>query len=42
MNTNTVYAFLLFSAILMEYLHVALRPVIEVPLLFTRSEVLLH
>ncbi|XP_040919093.1 putative short-chain dehydrogenase/reductase family 42E member 2 [Toxotes jaculatrix] len=27
------------AAILVEYLHVALRPVIEVPLLFTRSEV---
>ncbi|XP_038556255.1 putative short-chain dehydrogenase/reductase family 42E member 2 [Micropterus salmoides] len=27
------------AAILMEYLHVALRPVIEVPLVFTRSEV---
>ncbi|XP_047428107.1 putative short-chain dehydrogenase/reductase family 42E member 2 [Mugil cephalus] len=27
------------AAILMEYLHVALRPLIEVPLLFTRSEV---
>ncbi|KAL3053773.1 hypothetical protein OYC64_006155 [Pagothenia borchgrevinki] len=27
------------AAILVEYLHLALRPVIEVPLLFTRSEV---
>lgn len=33
--------FLLLSAILVEYLHVVLRPVIEVPLLFTRSEVIL-
>uniref|UniRef100_A0A3B4ZTI9 Putative short-chain dehydrogenase/reductase family 42E member 2 n=1 Tax=Stegastes partitus TaxID=144197 RepID=A0A3B4ZTI9_9TELE len=29
---------LVYSAILVEYLHVVLRPVIEVPLLFTRSE----
>uniref|UniRef100_A0A3Q0TCG6 Short chain dehydrogenase/reductase family 42E, member 2 n=1 Tax=Amphilophus citrinellus TaxID=61819 RepID=A0A3Q0TCG6_AMPCI len=30
---------LVYSAILVEYLHVVLRPVITVPLLFTRSEV---
>ncbi|XP_063760411.1 putative short-chain dehydrogenase/reductase family 42E member 2 isoform X2 [Eleginops maclovinus] len=29
------------AAILFEYLHLALRPVIEVPLLFTRSEVIM-
>ncbi len=37
----SVCVFLLFSAILVEYLHVVLRPVIEVPLLFTRSEVIM-
>lgn len=36
--TTLIYA--LFQAILVEYLHVALRPVITVPLLFTRSEVI--
>uniref|UniRef100_A0A667XE09 Short chain dehydrogenase/reductase family 42E, member 2 n=1 Tax=Myripristis murdjan TaxID=586833 RepID=A0A667XE09_9TELE len=30
------------AAILMEYLHVALRPIIEIPLLFTRNEVNRH
>lgn len=34
--------FFLFQAILVEYLHVVLRPVITVPLLFTRSEVIMH
>lgn len=31
--------FLLRSASLVEYLHVVLRPVIDLPLLFTQSEV---
>ncbi|XP_061701234.1 putative short-chain dehydrogenase/reductase family 42E member 2 isoform X2 [Syngnathoides biaculeatus] len=32
-------AFVLLPAILVEYLHIFLRPVMDVPLLFTRSEV---
>lgn len=40
-TTNTdIRGFLPSPAILVEYLHMFLRPVMEVPLLFTRSEVM--
>lgn len=45
LQTLTVYLFISFihsfSATLVEYLHILLRPVIDVPLLFTQSEVIM-
>ena len=38
---NSVHVYPLFQAVLVEYLHILLRPVIKVPLLFTRSEVIM-